>query len=134
MTDVSRISFVRQDVETYTSLKRLFVGVAKQLTPEFVGDIKLKFPACDLHDECAIRFDWVSSVLYCDEMLWSLDSYPYFKDIDRKSRVSGLLCVEGSSYLARIEPFFPNHHHYIYFDREFNWHITARGIEKITIP
>ena len=128
MTKAVGVSFVKQDFESYSSLRLLFKGVAKQLPPNFVGDLRLSFPE---DRNASIAFDWVSSVMYCDELLWSQESYPYFKDVER---TNGLYMVEGSSYLTRIEPFFPNHNHYIYFDREFNWHITARGIEKITAP
>lgn len=124
MTRILDVSLVKQDFETYSSLKLLYKGVAKQLLPEFVGDIRLSFPE---DGNVAIIFDWVSSVMYCDELLWSPESYPYFKDANR---TSGLYLVEGSSYLNRIEPYFPNHSHFVYFDREFNWHITARGVEK----
>lgn len=128
MTSAVDVSLVKQDFESYSSLRLLFRGVAKQLLPEFVGDLRFLFPE---DENVAIAFDWVSSVMYCDELLWSPESYPYFKDVDR---TNGLYIVEGSSYLTRIEQFFPNHNHYIYFDREFNWHITARGFEKIATP
>lgn len=127
MTSTFDVSHVKQNFESYTSLTLLFKGVAKQLPPQFVGDVRLAFPE---EGDAAIVFDWVSSVLYCDELLWSKESYPYFKDVLGKS---GLYLVNGSSYLKRIEPFFPNHSHFIYFDREFNWHITARGIESIVV-
>ena len=119
------ISFVRQDYEEYTSLKLLYKGIAKQLLPEFTGDIRFLFSEGE--QEKKISFDWVSSVMYCDELLYSNSSYPYFKDVNR---TNGVFLVEGSSYLKRIANHFPDHHHYIYFDREFNWHITARGIEE----
>ncbi|MDO5658201.1 MAG: hypothetical protein Q4G36_07765 [Paracoccus sp. (in: a-proteobacteria)] len=129
MTKAVDVSIVKQDFESYSSLKLLFKGVARQLPPQFVGDLRLLFPE---DDNAAIVFDWVSSVMYCDEMLWSQESYPYFKDV---AGTNGLFRVEGSSYLKRIELFLSEpHHHYIYFDREFNWHITARGIEMINGP
>lgn len=128
MIKIFDVSFVKQEFESYSSLRLLYRGLAKQLLPEFVGDLRLLFPESG---NAAISFDWVSSVLYADELLWSPESYPYFRDVHR---TNGLYLVEGSSYRARIEPFFPNHNHYIYFDREFNWHITARGIDKIATP
>ncbi len=64
-------SLVKQNIESYTSLTLLFKGVATQLPAQFVGDIRLAFPE---EGDAAIVFDWVSSVLYCDELLWSKES------------------------------------------------------------
>lgn len=121
-------SIVRQGNETYKGLTLLYAGVATQIAPEFVGDIKFRFPKSQASKRRIMRFDWVSSVLYCDELLWSKDSYPYFSDVNQ---TNGVYRVEGSSYLKRIENYFPDHLHYIYFDADFNWHITARGVEDI---
>ncbi len=133
MSELENISYVRQDYESYSSLKLLYEGAARQLEPQFVGDIRLRF-ASEFQNKI-IRFDWVSSVLYCDELLWSQASYPYFKDVDR---TNGLFQVIGSSYLKRVQTMganepavFLDHNHFIYFDAEFNWHITARGIEEL---
>ncbi|MDO5658163.1 MAG: hypothetical protein Q4G36_07550 [Paracoccus sp. (in: a-proteobacteria)] len=128
MINVTDVSYIKQDFESYSSLQLLFRGVARQLLPSFVGDLRLLFPE---DNDTEIVFDWVSSVMYCDEMLWSQESYPYFKDVNR---TNGLFLVKDSSYLKRIEFLFPDHHHYIYFDREFNWHITARGVEVVAAP
>jgi len=123
-------SYVKQDIENYTSIELLYKGIAKQLEPKFTGDIRFEFN-CETGCEI-ISFDWVSSAMYCDEMLWNRINYPYFKDVNK---TNGLYKVNKSSYLKRIqccgyvEPIiFLDHHHFIYFDQEFNWHITARGI------
>lgn len=128
MTNINEHFLVGQGRESFSGVKLLYKGIAKQLEPEFVGDIRFLFSGADGEKDFGIRFNWVSSVLYCDEMLWSAASYPYFKET---GGTSGLFEVEGSSYLRRITDFFPNHRHYIYFDMNFNWHITALNIEVL---
>ncbi len=128
MIDTAKPFLVGQGSETFSFLKLLYSGVAKQLEPEFVGDLRFLFNGSEGASDVRLRFNWVSSVLYCDEMLWSVETYPYFKDV---GGTSGLFEVEGSSYLKRIEPFFPDHRHFIYFDMDFNWHITASNIELL---
>jgi hypothetical protein len=122
-------SCVRQDHEAYDSLEVIFKHQGVQLKPRFPGDIGFQFKEGDKNK--ILRFDSVSSTMYCDEILWSYENYPYIYDLDFKT---GLYEVLGSSYLQRIQSValgaaVRDHHHYIYFDREFNWHITARGLE-----
>lgn len=122
------VFLIGQGRESFSSVKLLYKGLAKQLKPEFVGDVRFMFNSSDDNKNVRIRFNWVSSVLYCDEILWSPSSYPYFHAV---GGTSGLFKVEGSSYLQRIEAYFPDHKHYIYFDKDFNWHITASSIEVL---
>jgi hypothetical protein len=125
------LSCVRQDIETYDTVVPIFIGDAIQLTPDFPGDIQFRFKDGD--KDKIVLFDWVSSAMFCDKSLWSYENYPYITDLDGKT---GLYEVLGSSYLLRVqglgqnEPMhYSDHHHYIYFDSKFNWHITARGLE-----
>jgi hypothetical protein len=124
-------SYVRQDLETYHSIVPIFIGEATQLTPRFPGEILFQFKKGD--KDKIVRFDWVSSVMYCDELLWTRDNYPYVFALKGEP---GLYEIKGSSYLLRVqglgqnEPmFYEDHRHYIYLDPEFNWHITACGLE-----
>jgi hypothetical protein len=125
------LSCVRQDIETYDTVVPIFIGDAIQLTPDFPGDIQFRFKDGD--KDKIVLFDWVSSAMFCDKSLWSYENYPYIADLDYEN---GLYEVKNSSYLLRVQKlgfseiaYFADHHHYIYFDSKFNWHITARGLE-----
>jgi hypothetical protein len=127
------LSCVRQDIETYDTVVPIFIGDAIQLTPDYPGGIQFRFKDGD--KDKIVRFDWISSAMFCDTSFWSYENYPYITDL---KGITGLYEVKGSSYLFRIqalgkaEPMYlsyHDHHHYIYFDSKFNWHITARGLE-----
>ncbi|MDP0927026.1 hypothetical protein Q0601_07580 [Paracoccus onubensis] len=134
---ISKLSVLRQDAESYESIEPIQLGMAKPDRPEFVGDMRLRFSYQDKHDILVV-FDWISTAMCFDEVLLSEEIYPYLKDPNVAGW--GLYEIKGSSYLNRVgDNFvagttFKKHRHYIYFDRDLFWHITARGIEKIVAP
>ena len=104
------------------------IGKATHVHPRFLGDIGFFFE--DQRRE--IRFDWISSFVGLDEMICDKGNFPFSEMVDFKF---GLYQVFGSNYLDMIKKFrqhkptyFTNHNHYIYFDYDIFWSITAKGI------
>lgn len=121
---------IKQDAETFDSLKLVRAGSAVQLASDPPGLLKFAFK--EGHSKSICSFNWVSSVLYVDELLCNRFSFPY---AFTRKEVAGLYEVIGSSYIERIRKdlavsggTFSNHRHYIYWDVEFSWHITCKDV------
>lgn len=121
---------IKQDAETFESLELVKAGSAVQLASDPPGLLKFAFKEGQSKSVCS--FDWVSSVLYVDELLCNKFSFPY---AFTGREIAGLYEVLGSSYLDRIRNdllvsggTFKSHRHFIYWDVEFSWHITCKDL------
>jgi hypothetical protein len=125
-------SILRQDVESFDSLVLVRLGKATQGASHFAGGINFIFEDSLGRDDFV--FDWISSVMYYDELLSTKMNFPY---CSAANWASGLYECLGSSYLKRIasDDFssgqtFSGHRHFIYWDSDFNWNITCGGLLK----
>lgn len=128
MNDTS--SVIRQASETFSSLRSIQSGVPKQLLSQPPGLLVFEYE-CELKKK-TYTFDWVSSVMYFDELLGNKFNFPYAYTGEHPA---GLYECIGSSYLTRIQTdlnvsggTFRKHRHFVYWDEEFSWHITAEGL------
>ena len=128
MSDIATV--VQQATECFDTLLCIEVGTARQLSSFPPGMLNFEFD-CDGGFN-RYTFDWISSVLYVDELLCDQLNFPYAYTGEHRP---GLYECIGSSYLKRIQNdrvvsgrTFSDHHHFIYWDEEFSWHITCKGI------
>jgi hypothetical protein len=125
-------SIIRQDVEQFDSLVPVRLGNASQGATQIAGVVNFVFEDSFGHD--SFVFEWISSVMYCDELLSTKSNFPYFRAAEG---APGLYECLGSSYLKRIandnfssgQTFF-SHRHFVYWDATFNWNITCGGLLK----
>lgn len=125
-------SVIKQSVETFERLTPIRLGKATQGASAIPGLISLQFD--DDQGQDAYEFEWISSVLYCDELLSTTKNFPYFSSV---GGAHGLYECIGSSYLNRIrnDDFssgrtFAKHRHFVFWDSNFNWNITSECVLK----
>jgi len=75
----SKSSVIRQDTESFGSMLAIRIGVATLAASKPPGLLRFTFED-DLGSD-TVEFLWISSVLYCDELLWNSDNYPYFSHV-----------------------------------------------------
>lgn len=128
MTDRCLFGLGNESVERMTLIAE---GNATEGNTGQVGLLHFVFPRED--GDIHVKFVYVSSVLYFDELFADKSSYPYEFHTYEKN---GLYECIGSSYLDRITTdlhitggMFQKNRHFVYFNDDFYWHITAEGIE-----
>ena len=123
-------SIIRQDIETFLDLVSIRIGAASLVASKPPGSLSFLFE--DEKGLDRIQFNWISSVLYMDEMLCSDQNFPYFKFV---RGLGGLYECIDSSYAKRLQNeiyltggTFEKHRHFVYWDTNFNWCVTAGSI------
>jgi hypothetical protein len=124
---MSNHSVIRQDEEFFLDLVSIRIGAASLMASKPPGSLCFVFD--DEKGKDRIELNWISSVVYLDEILCSQKNYPYFKFA---RGLGGLYECLGSSYVQRLQDetylsgqTFSKHRHFVYWDSSFNWNITA---------
>lgn len=114
------------------SVEELRLIVSGQATEANRGPVGLsRFFFGNNSPKLVATFDWISSASYFDELFTTRKNYPYQFMVYEEF---GLFECIGSSYLNRIREDLPSggtfagHRHFVYFDNEFCWHITAKSV------
>ena len=121
--------------ETVGKVRIIVEGNTFEFNTSFVGGSKFIFDKED--HKLVVKFTRISSVLYYDEIFYSVSTYPYRrKAYDCGARNFGLFECFDSSYLERIRfnnsftgGTFKEHRHFVCYDSNVLWHITAKGYE-----
>jgi hypothetical protein len=129
-------TILKQSVETFERLILIRSGKATQAASTIPGLLRLQFD--DDQGKDIYEFQWISSVMYCDELLCTAKNFPYFSAAGGKH---GLYECVGSSYLDRIRKdkfssgqTFASHRHFVFWDANFNWNITSESVSKSSEP
>jgi hypothetical protein len=105
-------------------------GTAKMGSPIGVGDLDWVFETSE--GVVALRFGWIAHVSYFDDLLATIENYPYaFLGLP-----DGVYEVSSSAFLGSFQnnpqssDMLRAHRHFVYFDSHFFWQIIAH---KVTI-
>jgi hypothetical protein len=126
---------IMQSSESYEEMRLVRIGAASLAASRPPGLQKFIFDDAQGRDE--VTFEWISSVLYCDELLSNRRNFPYYH---AQNGLGGLYECIGSTYLERLHAdlnvsagSFKKHRHFVYWDEGFNWHITCESYSLLSV-